>query len=386
MKTLFVYGALQVEKANNIYHHNFLGSILERYKQFGELTVCSVCKECENSMEAVVNLDIESFYPLVKENTIKTRFLDRRHNKQVLKSLVKSHDFIIIHVPSSSSELAAKLALKYRKPYLAIVVGCPWDALWNYNLKGKLLAPLAYCNMKRYVKRAPYALYVTNFFLQNRYPNYNYSLGCSDVCIKKNDFSVCTIRKDRMRELTKNDEIKLVTVAAVNAPFKGQRYVIKAISQLNNWGWKFHYYLIGGGDNSFLKSIIQKYNMEEYVHFLGQKSHEDVIKELEMMDIYIQPSKQEGLPRALVEAMSLGMPAIGSNIAGIPELLGSDYLFKIGNIKEIITLLQSPKEKWIQAIDENYIKAQNYLPDILDEKRDKFFDYIKRDYITFGKK
>lgn len=60
---------------------------------------------------------------------------------------------------------------------------------------------------------------------------------------------------------------------------------------------------------------------------------------LDTVDIYIQPSKQEGLPRSVVEAMSRGCLCVGSRIAGIPELLSTKYLFNAGNVMQIAKIL-----------------------------------------------
>ena len=53
-------------------------------------------------------------------------------------------------------------------------------------------------------------------------------------------------------------------------------------------------------------------------------------------DIYIQPSLQEGLPRAVVEAMSTALPCIGFNTGGIPELLEPEYIVKLKNVDGIV--------------------------------------------------
>ena len=55
-------------------------------------------------------------------------------------------------------------------------------------------------------------------------------------------------------------------------------------------------------------------------------SGQPVLNWLDDIDIYVQPSFQEGLPRALVEAMSGGRPAFASTTGGIPELLPADCL------------------------------------------------------------
>ena len=93
------------------------------------------------------------------------------------------------------------------------------------------------------------------------------------------------------------------------------------------------------------------------------------------IDIYIQPSKQEGLPRAVIEAMSRGCVVIGSDIAGIPELIQGDCLFKKGNVDSLITTLERVLKMNMEKLaKENFYKAQLYDKNILENKRKNFYD------------
>src|SRR5699024_750148 len=100
-----------------------------------------------------------------------SQFKNKGIAMSILKKAIKNSDVLIARLPSETGNLAIKIAKKLKKPYLVEVVGCVWDSLWNYgNLQAKVYAPLAYSRMKRNVKYAPNAVYVTNKFLQNRYP------------------------------------------------------------------------------------------------------------------------------------------------------------------------------------------------------------------------
>lgn len=135
--------------------------------------------------------------------------------------------------------------------------------------------------------------------------------------------------------------------------------------------------MIGGGDNSYLKGLTQRFNLEEYVHFVGPIPHEKIWDYLDKMDIYIQPSRQEGLPRALVEAMSRALPAFGSRTAGIPELLSEECLFDNGDVKGIVKLLSSLSiDKVRKYANVNFKKASEYTSDVLSKRRKNFFDKV----------
>ena len=53
------------------------------------------------------------------------------------------------------------------------------------------------------------------------------------------------------------------------------------------------------------------------------------------MSLYIQPSFTEGMPRSLLEAMSMGCPVMGSSVGGIPDVVSKDLLHKKGDYKTI---------------------------------------------------
>ena len=91
------------------------------------------------------------------------------------------------------------------------------------------------------------------------------------------------------------------------------------------------------------------------------------------LDIYVQPSKTEGLPRALVEAMSRGCLCMGSKAGGIPELLESNYVFNKGCVKGIVEILKNVSEVSLnkQAI-RNFEEAKKYDSDFLKEQRRQF--------------
>ena len=101
---------------------------------------------------------------------------------------------------------------------------------------------------------------------------------------------------------------------------KNHEIVIKALSELNNS--KIHYIICGQGNlESYLKELINKLGLEKQVHLLGYRN--DVAEIYKVSNIFIFPSKREGLPVSLMEAMSCGLPVICSNVRGNRDLVQS---------------------------------------------------------------
>ena len=115
----------------------------------------------------------------------------------------------------------------------------------------------------------------------------------------------------------------------------------------------------GSRSNFFLRDLANKLGVADRVVFCGSLSSDQMATYYDSLDIYIQPSKQEGLPRAVIEAMSRGCPVIGTNIAGIPELIQADFLFKKGSTEEFVKALDRIiKSDLLKIATENFNKAR----------------------------
>jgi glycosyltransferase involved in cell wall biosynthesis len=99
-------------------------------------------------------------------------------------------------------------------------------------------------------------------------------------------------------------------------PNKNWSSVILAITTLPK---HVHLIIIGAGEEySKLKQLIFKHDLTERVHLLG---HLDGAQYLKAFDIFILPSKKEGLPYVLLEAGLAGLPAIASDLPGNRDII-----------------------------------------------------------------
>lgn len=373
-----------VDICDGKYYSMNLGQHLTKYKYFGDIVCVCFYRHVEHTTLPEIDKTSAEFVFTEKENNVKALFKTKKKNDEIIKKQVEREDvkMVVAHVPSGNSRHSIKYAKQYNKPYLEVVVGCAWDALWNYDWRGKCLAIPYFLNLKKIVKDAPYALYVTQYFLQKRYPCKGKTEHASNVCIDKVPEDVLTERVAKIDGYTKETQLNIATTAAVSVRYKGQEYVIKALAKLNKeLGFNYHYYMMGGGDQTFLKGVAEEAGVTEYVHFLGSLPHDKVTETLDKMDLYIQPSKQEGLPRALIEGMSRALPAVGTRVAGIPELLLDDYLVKKGSADEIVRVLSTKmdKESMKKQAKANFEKASEYTLDIINKRRQAFFDRFMKD-------
>lgn len=77
-----------------------------------------------------------------------------------------------------------------------------------------------------------------------------------------------------------------------------------------------------GGSGHVSNSFAGRLGVADRVTFVGTVPAGAAVRaHLDAADLVVVPSRTEGLPRALIEAMARGLPAVGTTVGGIPELL-----------------------------------------------------------------
>ena len=121
-----------------------------------------------------------------------------------------------------------------------------------------------------------------------------------------------------------------------------------------------------------LKKIIDKLNLTSYFMLLGIRS--DIPFILKAVDIYCQPSRSEGTPLSIMEALAAGLPIVASNVDGIPEAIKDSYnglLVKPDSADElsiaIKTLIKKPEIRYkLAANSKEMFKKFNVLQSVKD--------------------
>lgn len=313
-------------------------------------------------------------------NTPKGLFTLIPNAQKQLRETMKGVDLIFIR-GGIIALLGVEAAKSLGKPYLMESAGCAWDEYWNHSFYGKLIAPFMEYKVKRNVRNASHVIYVTEKWLQNRYPTKGVSTNASNVILEKVDDNVLQKRLCKIATRNGCQPITLGTTAGINNKVKGQQFVIEAMFFLKD-ELDMRYELVGGGDNTYLKAQAEKYGVADKVVFKGQLTHDEVLQWLDTIDIYIQPSMQEGLPRALIEAMSRACPSIGSTTAGIPELLEEDAIFERGKVTSLVeTLKNYIKTDFQYKAKRNFEKSKEYEIEKLNVRREKIYEQY-RDYVV----
>ncbi len=127
-------------------------------------------------------------------------------------------------------------------------------------------------------------------------------------------------KEKRRKQLGLKENEKVVGYVGRLNDEKGVIYFLEAAYDIIKELPYVKIFFVGSGPQmDFLKKKAKDLNIENHVKFLGfRKNIPDI---LSIFDVYVLPSKIEGLPLGLIEAMSMGIPIVASNVGGVPEAI-----------------------------------------------------------------
>jgi len=201
--------------------------------------------------------------------------------------------------------------------------------------------------------------------------DYNLELKVSN---KLRDLSR-NLRDSELKEklgISKNS-IVIGTVARLE-PIKGIRYLVDAakiiLSLPSSYLLPSSYFLIvgDGSERKFLEEKVEKLGLKDKFIFTGMR--DDVAELMSIMDIYVQPSINEGMGKTIVLAELLGKPVVATNVQGIPSVIINnetgilvppkdpqklaEVIVKLINDENLRTKMGENAKKWVYKIFDGY--------------------------------
>ncbi len=309
-------------------------------------------------------------------NTPFKRLMRGRELFSHIKEEVTRADAVIIRGPVEFGMMAATAARQLGKPYAVEMSGCAFDNVWNHgSWLGKIYAPFKCWRAKQMVKHADQVMYVTEQFLQDIYPTNGHAEYASNAELDLLDENVLEARLATI--IAEPQRLVFGMIGNLGNKLKGLDIALQALCMVKDALPPFELRLLGQGDAAQWEARIGALGLNDRVVFSGTcKGGTAVVAWLDEIDVYLQPSFHEGLPRGLIEAMSRGAPALASNAGGIPELLSAQFIHKKGDTQALaahILELSCDAALRQKAVQENFKKAGAYTKDKLDPRRAAFW-------------
>ncbi|HEY5890750.1 MAG TPA: glycosyltransferase [Acidimicrobiia bacterium] len=147
-------------------------------------------------------------------------------------------------------------------------------------------------------------------------------------------------------ELEISDDTVLISHVGNIRPHKGHQNLIAAVQEVNRTTNNFLVVSIGGdknpGDRERVVAGAHEAGIDGVFRHLGRR--EDALSFVAASDVFVNPSDHEGMPLAILEAMSLGVPVVATSVGGVPSVIENDasgLLVPAGDSSALATAMAS---------------------------------------------
>lgn len=301
----------------------------------------------------------------------------RRRVHEALKAALVHGRAIIVRAPSILAEPLLAHCQRLRYPYGLEVVGDPQDVFAAGSVRSPL-RPLLRVVMPRRLRkqcaRASTVAYVEGRVLPKRYP--------APSALHQTVYSSIQLHDEAFvpepRAISLTATIKLISVGSLEQLYKGIDVLIEAIALCRSAGFALRLTVVGDGrQRKALEELARQRDLGELVTFVGKIASPDLVRDqLDSADIFVLPSRAEGLPKALIEAMARGLPCVATNVGGIPELLAEEDMVPPGDpaaLAAVLTrLIRDPRLRATRAA-RNLQVSRRYHDSEIYPKRDAHY-------------
>ncbi|WP_081882652.1 glycosyltransferase family 4 protein [Methanobacterium sp. SMA-27] len=254
-----------------------------------------------------------------------------------INSCRKLHDMDIIHVQWPIPNGLGALFLKtfYKIPYVNTIFGEEVYLSKRYHT-----IPI----LKLLVNKSSKTITISTGSLK----------ACLESGLKKEKLGIMPFGVDtnffRPINVQKDKEIFQILSIGYFIERKGFEYLIKAVKEVLKEYDNIKLNLVGSGPlESQIKKLIEELELDKYVQITSNISDEELLGIYNSSDLFVLPSivdsqgNTEGLGVVLLEAMACGLPVIGSNIGGIPDIIQDHNTGLLVPPKDILELSKSIK-------------------------------------------
>ena len=389
MDLIFVTNA-RFSKARNghIYgYHTSLkyATFLPYLKVFDRVKIIARVEATGDSFEESLRIDLDNIEILPVPYFLGPKqYITKAYKiRSVIRGYVKGKEAIICRIPGTLGRLAANEAKKIKKPYGVEVAADPFDVFASGSFKHPLRPFLKYfatSQLRKNLLSASAAIYVTAHQLQTRYPVRKgvFQTYASNVILPPDAFAPFPKKWKNKKDYT------IVVVGSLSQMYKAPDVLIRALNEIREGNSKVRltlYWLGGGKFKSEMVELAASLNMSDDIYFEGLVHPTEKVREyLDKADLFVLPSRTEGLPRAMIEAMARGLPCIGTDVGGIPELLPTEAMIPINSHQSLALKIEefliNENSYNINAL-KNFEKSQEFSSELLDQRKVSFYKKVK---------
>jgi glycosyltransferase involved in cell wall biosynthesis len=230
-----------------------------------------------------------------------------------LDSLLERFDILITPSPL----VTLHVAKRRKRPKIIQFVSGAWAD--NVSAKQRCLKHLAHKIERVAYERADYVVFMEDEYAK-RFALEKDRFEIIPCGIDLSIFDPSRFDRDKLRKrYSMTGKTAVVTVATLRRGIKGHDVLLRSISHVVAVHPECHFFLAGTGDQLWLRKLAESLGIDDHLHFLGECS--DIPELLSASDIFVLPSRSEGLGIALIEAMAMKLPCIATRVGGVPSVV-----------------------------------------------------------------
>ena len=287
---------------------------------------------------------------IIPNNTHPKDFINDCKIKIILRDEIKKADAIIIKPALRKGKMAIKIAETFNKPYMIDMTGDIHLTLsTNPSFLKRMYSSYIYRRIVKTMANAPFGIYVTEKYLQEKYPIKGKIVGITDSVIDEIDENILIKRLESISNKDSNLTFNIGLIGSYHGNRKGIDVAIKAIQKLSNTNVVLNILFNGAEeDRRFWLNYAERFSVQQQIKFpLPKGSTKEVFEWIDTQDVIILPSRSEGLPRCIVEAMSRACPCITSDVCGMPELINNKWVHNPEDYEKLSMQINS----FIKSVD-----------------------------------
>ncbi|MBZ2186217.1 MAG: glycosyltransferase family 4 protein [Bryobacter sp.] len=311
-------------------------------------------------------------------------YLRTRHKVMAALNHAEALDgAFLLRIPSQTGFALAGRLRRRRRSFAVELLTDPRDFFaWGVGPHGlaTLFRPYFCAQTRELCAAASSANYVTGRSTMEAFPPAaaGWSGNVSDVDLPAEAFLTPRSAPPAM-------PLRLISVGLLDHLYKGQDTLIAAVADCVRSGLSLTLTFAGDGrHHDQLSSLASRLGIADRVFFTGPLAGAAAVRQhLVQSDLFVLPSRAEGIPRALLEAMAAGLPAITSNVGAMPDLLPKECIVPPADktaLAQRILYLASRRRNWLSYSQENQRRARFFAREEVQPRRKEFYRSIRESF------